>query len=53
MRKDIKTAINKELEFVRAKIYKSEENIGTILDYISEAGKTVNRLSKRQKSTQR
>ena len=40
MRKDIKEAIKKELEFVRAKIYKSEENIGTLLDYIRETGYT-------------
>ena len=38
MKKDIKLAISKELEFVRAKIYKREEDIGTILDYVGEAG---------------
>lgn len=38
MKKDIKLAISKELEFVRAKIYKSKENVGTILDYVGEAG---------------
>lgn len=38
MKKDIKLAISKELEFVRAKIYKREEYIGTILDYVGEAG---------------
>lgn len=38
MKPDIKLAITKELEFVRDKIYENKENVGTVLDYVKEAG---------------